>query len=558
MSNNNKSNKGMFSQENIQATLLPEPRFSARLEAKGKSRKPTSENIEDVDSVDIATHSSRGDKTSGELQSLSQRERHGDPNSGPQADNEHETPELVETVRAAPVEIEDEDIDENAVRQKERELEEIIEAQAELDRKDAARQRRLRIEELNRIIQEKRRKLEAHREKMQTTATEVGQKVSIRVQDSESTCSPVKRQEQTVRAPVDLGGDDMSDRAYRMKERQLEEIRKASREADRQDAERLRRQKFAYLEKQIQEEQDQLLKKREQLNISYATFSQTASPLNHQDSALYPTGSNAPSSENRPTMEQSIGNVKSTVPNVGSPSYSQPFHQEETRYSSNVERGGVTPQLAPRRQPSSLCKNLPSLDQLRNLKREGDFIALKIERFEEYCDMDGIHSDEQRYQLLDKLMTFEAVTNYRNKYPLERRNYQTMKKFLIGAENRLSCVLQHREERDTISSSELDADVGTWMAQLKDEEVLRKFVTIHLAPNQLKGKIREKLRLSTPEFDKAVRGLCDTIDHERKVKERNVSYTNRQPARNPPGRGQQSRQTNNGYSNHRSEMSQTS
>ena len=75
MSNNDKSNKGMFSQENIQATLLPETRFSARLEAKGKSRKPTSENIEDVVSVDIATHSSRGDKTSGESQSLSQRER---------------------------------------------------------------------------------------------------------------------------------------------------------------------------------------------------------------------------------------------------------------------------------------------------------------------------------------------------------------------------------------------------------------------------------------------------------------------------------------------------
>ena len=46
--------------------------------AKGKSRKPTSENIEDVDSVDIATHSSRGDKTSGELKSLSQRERQND------------------------------------------------------------------------------------------------------------------------------------------------------------------------------------------------------------------------------------------------------------------------------------------------------------------------------------------------------------------------------------------------------------------------------------------------------------------------------------------------
>ena len=71
MNNNDKSNKGIFSQENIQATLLPETRFSARLEAKGKSRKPTSSNSEDVTSVEIATHSSRSDNTSGE----SQRER---------------------------------------------------------------------------------------------------------------------------------------------------------------------------------------------------------------------------------------------------------------------------------------------------------------------------------------------------------------------------------------------------------------------------------------------------------------------------------------------------
>ena len=386
------------------------------------------------------------------------------------------------------------------------------------------------------------------------------------------------RQEQTVRAPVDLGSDDRDDnayrereyeleqlrrarkkvdeqdaerQAYRTKERQLEEIRRAIKEADRQDAECWRRKKFEDIERLIQEEQEQFLKKREQLSTSHPTISQVASPLNHQGSVFYPTGSNAPSSENRPTMEQSSINVRSTVSNVGSQSYSQPFQLEETRYSTNVERSGETLRTTPRRQSNVLYKNLLNLDQLRDLKQEREFIALKIERFEEYCDTDGIHSDEQRFQLLDKLMALEAVTNYRNKFLPTRRNYQTMKSFLIGEQGRLSCVLQHREERYSVSSSELDAEVGTWMAQLKEEDVLRKFVTIHLAPNQLKGKIREKLRLSTPEFDKAVRGLCDTIDHERKVKERNVSYTNRQPARNPPGRGQQSRQTNNGYSNHR-------
>ena len=63
MSNNDKSKKGMFSQENIQATLLPEPRYSARLEAKGKSRKPTTSNSEGVISVVIDPHSSLSEIT---------------------------------------------------------------------------------------------------------------------------------------------------------------------------------------------------------------------------------------------------------------------------------------------------------------------------------------------------------------------------------------------------------------------------------------------------------------------------------------------------------------
>ena len=134
-----------------------------------------------MNSVEIAPHSSRSDITVGE----SQRGRHGDPTFGPQADNEHETLESVETLVTttetvrAPVDIEGDDIDENAVRQRrhkleERELEEIRRLREEFDRKDAA--------EFARIIQEERRKLESDREKILATAKGVGHRVSIRAQ----------------------------------------------------------------------------------------------------------------------------------------------------------------------------------------------------------------------------------------------------------------------------------------------------------------------------------------------------------------------------------------
>ena len=55
-------------------------------------------------------------------------------------------------------------------------------------------------------------------------------------------------QEQTVGAPVDQGGDDRDDNAYREKERELEERRRAKKEFDKQDAERQRQHKFEQTE----------------------------------------------------------------------------------------------------------------------------------------------------------------------------------------------------------------------------------------------------------------------------------------------------------------------
>ena len=50
----------MFSQDNIQATLQSEPRYSARIEAQGKSRKPKITFSQDVVNVINSPHAVPG------------------------------------------------------------------------------------------------------------------------------------------------------------------------------------------------------------------------------------------------------------------------------------------------------------------------------------------------------------------------------------------------------------------------------------------------------------------------------------------------------------------
>ena len=336
-------------------------------------------------------------------------------------------------------------------------------------------------------------------------------RTDIGVQDTDSISCPQAGQEQTVGAPVVQGDNDEFESAFREKERELEELRRENEQWDRQEAERQSQLKLAQLDKMIREEREKLNRRSAQPSTPYTAIRQA-------------------------------------------PSYNQPFQPEEIRYSTAVDRCGETSRTASSPQFKTLYRNLPNLKQFADFKREGRYIKLKIERFEELCEQENVPTDQERYKLLGALLTCEDEENYKNKFAPSCRNYQTLKEFLVGEEGQTSCVLLPRDEKHSVASRDLEDEVGKWMAEMKDVDILRKFVTIHLAPPQLKKKIREKSQLCSKEFNRAVRGLCDAVGHEMRVNARNVSYTNRQAAINRyPNRqqiqAQWPRPATNGYRN---------
>ena len=118
----------------------------------------------------------------------------------------------------------------------------------------------------------------------------------------------------------------------------------------------------------------------------------------------------------------------------------------------------------------------------------------------------------------------------------------------MSGQDQASSVLAWRAEKDTVSSRELGDEINHFISELRNEEVLKKFVTIHLAPSGLKSKIREKLHLNGREFQTAVKMICDADDQERRMRARNFNYnyaTNSNPNRPVQARQQQSWAGNN-------------
>jgi len=256
----------------------------------------------------------------------------------------------------------------------------------------------------------------------------------------------------------------------------------------------------------LQEVRENVNKLKTQLNsLIHPTTIHDSKSLTPNNLPSYPMVSHI--SPDRRPLGHSV-NEKSG-PQIASPSYNCHFQPEEGR---STEEYGETPHVAPIQFSQILNQNDPFLKHIGigELKREEEFIALKLESFEDLCLERNVQSDQDRYKLLDKFVAWGDKQDYRNRYDRDHQNYYTLKENLIGGEGRLNHVLLHRAEKHLASGQELNVEIGKYMAEFRDVAILKKFVTIHLAPPRLKGKIREKLHLDIKKFDLAVRTIMDT------------------------------------------------
>ena len=90
-------------------------------------------------------------------------------------------------------------------------------------------------------------------------------------------------------------------------------------------------------------------------------------------------------------------------------------------------------------------------------------------------------------------MCLRDTQTFRNKYKAESRDYQSLKKFLIGGEGLLNHVFTTVQLSNSITHTELDHEVTMVVAELRNPEILRKFVTMYLAPAHLQKEIKKNL-----------------------------------------------------------------
>ena len=248
-----------------------------------------------------------------------------------------------------------------------------------------------------------------------------------------------------------------------------------------------------------------------------------------------------------PSVEQGGSGVKGNFePCVRSPSYDCQPQPEDSRFDVTVDIGGSTPRTTTSQLYKLMQKKGDLVSQIGYLKRDTEQLKIKLKHFEKIANDYDIRSDQDLYRLLETLVTWKERESYYHRYKPEDRNYDTLKEFLMSGQARVSNVLLARTDRHSMSSRELGDEINHWLAEFRNEGVLTKFLTIHLAPPRLKNRLREKLHLKDKDFQIAWKVMLDTNEQEAKGRARNISYSNAPRSnQNRPTQAQQQWTANN-------------
>ena len=71
----------------------------------------------------------------------------------------------------------------------------------------------------------------------------------------------------------------------------------------------------------------------------------------------------------------------------------------------------------------------------------------------------------------------------------------------------------------------MELDVKKWETKTKDSDTLKKCLYVHLAPEHIKGKIRELLYLDIDKFKQRCRNICHADQQRKNKAAKNISYT---------------------------------
>ena len=154
----------------------------------------------------------------------------------------------------------------------------------------------------------------------------------------------------------------------------------------------------------------------------------------------------------------------------------------------------------------------------------------EISYFEDMCRSLEIFNSQLCYQVLTSVWPHKDIRNYYTTVEYGRRCYKSLIDYLSNRDGQLGRVLLPRPDFNNLNGQALELEVTKWEAEMKDSNTLRKFLYIHLAPEHLKGKMREILSLDIENFKRRCRDICDA-NHQRSIEaSRNINYNVNRPS----------------------------
>ena len=302
-------------------------------------------------------------------------------------------------------------------------------------------------------------------------------------------------------------------------ERELEEWQANVRRANLRRKIREEKEKFLAIENlSVSQKANHDLTAQEKHNAYLSpTTNQAPRVSKTQNPSVDPITNHPSSSYDRPPVERGESCVKESFEqHVRSPIYDCQPQPEDSRYTVTAGICGSTPRTTTSQLYKLMQKKGDLVTQIGYLKRDSEQLEIKLKHFVKIANDYDIRSDQDLYRLLETLVTWKERESYCHKYTSEDRNFHTLKEFLLSGQARVSNVLLARPDKHSMSSRELGDEINHWLAEFRNEGVLTKFLTIHLAPPQLKKRLREKLHLKDKDFQIAWKVMLDTYEQEAK------------------------------------------
>ena len=149
----------------------------------------------------------------------------------------------------------------------------------------------------------------------------------------------------------------------------------------------------------------------------------------------------------------------------------------------------------------------------------------EINYFEDMCHSLEIFDSQVRYQVLNSVWPDKDIRNFYTTAEYGQRCYKSLIDYLSNRDGQLGRVFLPQPDFTTLNGQALELEVTKWEAEMRDSNTLRKFLYIHLAPENLKNKMREVLSLDTENYKRRCRDICDVDQQQTREASKIINYS---------------------------------